>query len=87
MTGRDATLLRTAVAAGVQEGLAPLVTELQALRAALQTVPVPGEPDACVPCDHPVEARITFGGMGGPEEWECAPSRGGCGYRHQGVTT
>ncbi|MGE0450842.1 MAG: hypothetical protein AB7Q29_14810 [Vicinamibacterales bacterium] len=92
MTNADAAILRATIAAALQEalvpGLRPLVMELQALRGALQAVLVPGDLDQTLLCEHPVEARITFGSMGGPEEWECAVSKGGCGFRFpEGVTT
>jgi hypothetical protein len=33
-------------------------------------------------CLHPPEWRIDFGGMQGPDEWECATKLGGCGFRY-----
>ena len=31
------------------------------------------------------DARVNFGAMGGVEEWECAPLKGGCGHRYRGA--
>lgn len=72
----EVSALQRAIAAGVQMGLAPLVEELQQVRALLGAAP-----PADAPCPHPPDARIEFSGMGAADEWQCRA----CGYHH-GVT-
>lgn len=78
----------------MEQRLAQVVARLDALIEAVDRITVAIEmisnpltarpPDEPPTCAHPDQARIVFSAMGSAVEWECAVSRGGCGYHHGG---
>ena len=80
----DATAL--AELTGCRTALERIADVLEFFRG--EAMPVELEPattPAPAACPHPLESRVSFSGMGEPDEWECATHKGGCGFRTQVV--